>query len=1082
MSHLIENVFLSAPTQFLTLHVLQNLNVLDDDQNERVALTQTVENLKRQVIGTKTSDLSQIYNGQVVIEGSLTLKDVNTFSTNTRIVVDNKEVPQKISSSFWMKSLKQEIKSEKFTIGSSKTKSGHVVTSLLNSHPIQDFFHSNAKSPRGPVHLRFENAIVEGDVRGLRGNIPSLLYSINQTAVLRRGLPVTVHGSIEFREKLSVRKLLTDKVNDSPVKDFVVPYQKIVNFAAPKVIKKAVVSQIIIGDNISIDQFNNIDTKSFLTDAKRIDQPFELESLKVKTFIAANLNTNFFESHEFNEFIRTLENQFQTEAIKPNLRIAGSVEFKSNIFLGTLNDKTVFDEFVNMLVSKESSNTDIGGLKTFQDLTVRSELTSKFINSFVLDRLLHKSLSKDNSKQTITGEFFAKNLRTNAIFAKEVNEMTWDQFVDRTRLHLPLKGNFQVDELNAENLETTTSSFEFVNIMRTIQHPKRTNWATVTANNVESSVQKSTPLGRIISSAVYKTGPLQVITGKTQIDTANLYVKKLFKSDGIVISSLSAVNVHELFSDSVKNQSDKIQVISGITQFLSPMYVDDLKIGANAYFDSTVMNNINLLDFNRTIARPKDVISSEKSFAYLHAEEIELLGKINGVPLDSIVFVINNEVTLPSLSFNSLELINLETFMFFDYSFGHFLENRMRKHGEPIQEVNGFVTIQSLDIHKDSRMSSINSVPIDELVFQQSDQLQDIQGHVIVIGNITLKGPCNFGTINDVDFADFVRNSVLRFHNHIVNVLQLPAVELMRGLVTNHSINGHRIRELLSSDAHIPKVADLLSLTKHVQSQISNINELKRSKSARSKRLLYIDYDPEVEISYNGSGRRCVDEVVEAAKHNSIVVREKRESEMTVELKSVTITVKPNLQCRQNVVSSRDLEIWWINKGDPENNEFMRNFSFPNEVVDVKFLESKGGDVFMILTTLNETSGIGFLKLARSENDWFEAQPTIKGFNRVTRSSIIETPKQQFLVVSSFDETSPKDFISIFKFDPIRNEFLENQRKFSGEKFDIILGVSVLPKSRVLPSKTFLILAQERGRVLYIYRLKDDSQGLFSGF
>lgn len=1059
---------------------MQNLNVQDETGQEgeqRLLLTKTIENLKQQVIGTQTSDLSQIYNGQVVIEGSLTINDIQAFSPKTRIVVNEKEIPHNISNSFWMKSLKQEIRTEKFTIANSNMQSGHVVTTLLNGHPIQDFVLSNVKSPRGFVHLRFENAAVEGDVNGLNGNIPSLLYQINQTAVPRHGQRVIVKGLVELRGKLSVRNLVTNAVNESPIKDFVISSQKQVDFAAPVKAQEVKINELIISDSFSFDRFNNVDIKNFLLEAKRIDQPLELESLNINSFSATNLNTMFFESHQFDEFIKTLESQFQTESIKRNLRIRGNVDFKSSIILNTLNENTAFNDFVSLLVLKSNTNIDIGGHKTFQSLTVRDNLHSKLINDFPLNRLLYQSLSRNDGKQTLSSEFFAKNLKTKEMSTSNLNKINFDQFIDKTRLHLPLKGNFRIGELLADNLDSMSSSFEFTNILRSIQYPKRVNWTTITANVVDASLHSSSNLERLISNAVYKKGAPQIITGKVQLNDGKVFIKKLVKNDGIIIASLNGVNLLELFSDSVKNDSINIQTVSGINQFLAPIYVGELKMEPKAFFESEEINNINVANFNQTIARPSDIISSEKVFAYLHADEIYIVGRINTIPVESIVFVTGN-VTLPSLGFDSLEVDFLKTYTFSDFSLLHFLENRMRKYG-PNQEVNGYVEIESLDILKDTIMFSINRVPIDELVFLQSDQIQEIVGHVSVLGNITLKGPSIIRTINEIDFVDFIRSSVSRHQYHNIEMLQLPAVELRNGLSTKHFINGHRINELLSSDAHIPKVVDLLSLMELVKSKISNIENIRGSKSSRSKRLLYIDYDPEVQITYDGSHRRCADEIVEASNHNSIIVKEKRESEMNVDFKSLFITVKPNLKCRQNYVTSRSMEIWWIYKNNQEAPESMRNFSFPNEISDLKFIESKN-NVLMILTMTNLTSlasEISFLKLDKTENDWFEAQPKIIGFNHITISAIIETPMNQFLVVSSFDKTAPSDFVSIFQFDSSRNEFIEKQRRFSGEKFDIILSVNVLPKSRLMKARTFLVLAKEGGRVLYIYRLKDDTQG-----
>lgn len=228
--------------------------------------------------------MAQIYNGRVVIQGSLIIKNMETFSPTTRIIVNGKEVPQNISNSFWMKNVKQEVFVEKFTINNQQVKAGSVVTNLLNGHPVKKFMTLNGNNFPGTVHLTIENAIVEGDVKGHKDNFPSLLFHLNQTIVPRQGSTMIIDSSIDFRGTLVARNLVTNFINDQLVKDFVHNGQQQVTIAASKDIKELELEHLHVDGRIVIDNYNNVNLKQFINDAVRIDHPIEFDSLKVQTF------------------------------------------------------------------------------------------------------------------------------------------------------------------------------------------------------------------------------------------------------------------------------------------------------------------------------------------------------------------------------------------------------------------------------------------------------------------------------------------------------------------------------------------------------------------------------------------------------------------------------------------------------------------------------------------------------------------------------------------------------------------------------------------------------------------------------
>lgn len=1066
---------------------MKNLNVKDDkvDSILRKSLSQTIDTLKRHVIGTQSSDLSQIYNGQVIIQGSLKLRDAKMFSPKTRVIVSENEIQQNISANYWMKSVKQKIRGENFTMKRVEARKGIIITSFLNKHSIKEFLIPNSKAPQASVNLRFENAAAMKDVISHKENFPSLLFFLNQTTVPRQGAPVMILGSVDFRANLSVQSLMTNFINDFPVNVLTYSQQKLFVLNASKSVKKIQLKQLNVEIDLDMQSYNNINQPLKLDDGYvRIDGPVNLDSLKIKTFEAVNLWTEFFEDHQFNEFVENLDNEFRPSKTSRNVSVAGNVHFNSNLLVTAFNRKLLFNEFVSMLALKNEAIPGVGGRKVFQqNVITNSRLSTKLFNGFPMDRLLYKSLARVE-QQTIEKEVFVRKVKAKSMRAKALNNIRRNQFVDKTKLNLPLKVNLNLKELTVNDVVSKSSSFDIHKMIELMELPRRKSWSYVTVDHqVDIPLQTSSYLDRLYLFSVLKSGAPQGITANIQVDTTMLHIKQLSKYDGIIVSKSNIIPIQNFFFDSVKNRSDVSQVINGKKSFLAPIYIRNMHIVGRAYYKSDGINNVNVVNLNRTIVRPASTINAEKIFLRpIYADAIELRHRINTMGVESLIFVHNKEIQLPKLTIKKLEVDDLSTYTFNDYSFRHFIENRMKKSYGSLQEVKGMLKFAELELKNETIVTSINNVVIDEAIFEQSNQLQDMIGRKSVVGKITLVGPSLIKNLNGNDFKDFIQNSVISMQNHVAKEMDLVAIDVRKGLVAQHSINGHQIEELLTSNTHFPKLTDLVSLMSHLQHEIRELMDNTRMKAGKSKRLLYIDYDPDIQITYEGQryiGNRCTNNIVMPSKYNSIVVREKRDMEMFIEISSMRIRVKPNFQCQKNSVRSKTLLVEWSHKSG-SNDTYLRDFKFLNEITDVKFVESKNGVVMMILMMQNQTdytSEISILVLHKEENDWYENQGKFTNLNFISRSAIVETSQHIILVVSSFNDEAPlkSDYVLTFFLDPASDKFVQNQQ-IPGGKFDIILGINITPKSRMDKSKSFLLLARERSKELLIYRFKEDTK------
>lgn len=555
--------FIEIPTKFMFLNVKENLNIKDGDVDVK-EIQEFIHLIKRHVIGTESSDLAQIYNGRVLIQGTLTLSNMNIFSPKTKIFVNDLAIPQNITDNYWTKSTKQEIYVDNFVISNNAVMNG-IITKSLNNHPVNNYLRIDNNEFQGEMLLRFENAVVEGEVKGHPKNFPSLLLQLSQNLIPLYGPPMSISSPIEFRNKLTVKKLYTGSINGISADTLVHKHLQLILFEAPKVVENLKVNDLIVDNSMSITTYNNVNLPKFLNDALRIDMPILLDSLKIKSFSAYNVTVDDLEQHNLNKMIKNLieELDFSKESSKGkrSIRIHGDATFNANIFIDLLNSNIDFNEFVNLLALNIHEAQEIGGKKIFQKgLIITNNLDSKSINGFSTNRLLHSSLCRGD-KQTIKGQMFVKNLKVNELHTNKLNEILWNQLIDKKKLDMPLKINIELDEIEAENLFTVTPIFDFSELLKMIKYPKRSNWNSITTlKGSDILFGTDTYLDRLINDGVVKSAP-QEILAQVEIETT-FYMRNVKKRDYFINTRTSGIDIKYLNQDSVKDNSPS-EIIRG---------------------------------------------------------------------------------------------------------------------------------------------------------------------------------------------------------------------------------------------------------------------------------------------------------------------------------------------------------------------------------------------------------------------------------------------------------------------------------------------------------------------------------------
>jgi hypothetical protein len=185
-------------------------------------------------------------------------------------------------------------------------------------------------------------------------------------------------------------------------------------------------------------------------------------------------------------------------------------------------------------------------------------------------------------------------------------------------------------------------------------------------------------------------------------------------------------------------------------------------------------------------------------------------GKMKGIPRNSLAFVTQNDLKLPQLITNELEVFNLETETLNVYLLKFFIGNRMKKLNtvNDYRQIDGVIRLTSLDLLNNTVMSSINGVGIDDAVY-------------------------DFGSVarnhrSQVDHRQHQSRWVVDdCQNYVSNFMELPAVELKQwwNSTARNSVNGNRVIELLS------RQSSPISQMAKIQQQIKDLNDDKRLKA-----------------------------------------------------------------------------------------------------------------------------------------------------------------------------------------------------------------------------------------------------------
>lgn len=1071
----------------LSLNINKNLLIEDNghDSNQRKSLSESIETIKRHIIGTKSADLSQIYNGQVQIRGSMTVINVQA---NAKISVADIEVPENISSVYLMRSFKQQIQVDSFFFNND-FETNQIFTNFLNLHPARNFLLLNTNTSQElNVNLLIKNGIVQRDVINKKPNIPSFLSQLNANAVFRQQGPTQIRSPVEFQSELIIMDLKTDFINEISTNNYVNINQQLVQFDSTTKTDTVHVNKLFINQQLNVTLYNDFSSNHLFQNTIRTNLPFVVDNIAVKTFDSVKLTIDQLENQNFDDLFRLLENEFnfktradRSQNKQKNARVSGNAGFSSDVFIGTFNGILNFNEHLNMLVLNNNNfgqSPSIGGRKSFKTIVHISEsLSVDKINHFEIDYLFHNALLQ-NGKQIIHETWNTNSTKVKILRVQNFNEIRRHQFIDKHKTDFGLHLNLDVEELSTQKISAESFSFDVAQLLEEIEYPKRKHWNKINIYDVEQHFGAVTILDSLMSFGVQKNGDDQLVIANVIISSSEVNMEKIVVAGNTVIAKGRPVDLYRLTDDSLKKHPfNAHQRLSGMKIFSNPLYGKNLEVTDSAYYSSPTINNVNVHEFNKTlfrIAKLNQVLRSEKMFMdFLYVKDLILEKPINGIPPDFLIFLSVDDFRLPLISISdSLTVHNLNTYTFNNYSIMNHLENRIIKNGMS-QEVASILTFDVLELKKDSRLSSINSIIMGDLVFINADHLQDISGDKKVIGKITLLGPSTIHQINSKDFQEFFKQTLSKSQNNSIDSIVVPALMLNQGMTIQSNLNSRNIEELLFSDKQTPTIKKLMSFELQVKDQLHMIDLQRKMKRKRSKRFMYIEHNPNLEITYDPTDaeKNCTIDVIVPMYNRIIVKHQKKDSLLEISLSMVNVTLIKDFYCSRDVVDG-DKQFYvqwqWLQKLE----SFNEYFKFESLVYDVILFSPQKWDLIYLIVTLRGGNGteIQVLELDEKLNKWIRLQRIIENTSLKIITKLVVTLSHEFLVVSTMNGYS--DVVTVYVYDNSSRMFHELQQ--INESFDVILNVNVKPKVKTMKQNvhSFLLFSRENSKTLFVYRLK----------
>jgi hypothetical protein len=543
-------------------------------------------------------------------------------------------------------------------------------------------------------------------------------------------------------------------------------------------------------------------------------------------------------------------------------------------------------------------------------------------------------------------------------------------------------------------------------------------------------------------------------------------------------------------------------------------------IQALEFVRAPLVNGVDVLQLNASIVRLglDLVIEGEKTFAVPpRIEYLFVENSINNVSVDNLVFLRNNRA-IPAVEFGNVSVAeNFATVAVNNFSLEHLLLNRVRRYSsmlEPTdallplymqqqhqQDIGGYLTFENLVIEgEETRISAINNILIDDVVFEKADYHQDVTGVKEVRGRLTLVGPSAVDLLNGHELSQLYQQSISTIapKMYFESLALRNNVILEKGLFVVQQINGKAIEKVL----HYTPPTDLTSFVPLVPAVTQLIGRCEvLATRPHSKHLLYLDYDSnvtmvEVEEMPAAEMRRSIQrdenhsdalalrcrgkekfethfDPVRIEDENRFLMRRHHKDGDAEKVRRMSrkyggrLNVTIENDCQETATSSIQLQ-WRPHRLDNSIDYDFQNFTFGYRIRDLRLVEPMDADLQLLVVLfqgVNTSLQILGLDISAVDAEWQLLQK-IRLFGDDTSIEVAVTKNYELLLVAVLNDDGGT--IYIYCFDPFSLLFIEIQ-KIPG-RYDLLAFAYIETGTY---DDYMLILGQRKNRLLQIYKIDE---------
>ncbi|KAL5289909.1 hypothetical protein ACFFRR_009735, partial [Megaselia abdita] len=765
----------------VSIKKIQILNILKVSEKE--------EHL-RHIFGTHFEDLQQIYTGRVSINGSLTLVNIEIDSDKLFLEGKLEAIDIDFYKDFWVTNLYQVIATY-LNFGYEITCPG-LNSKLINSKDISTYLQTSDESTNGVTYMVFNSTNIFGDVNILK-EFQTNFSKLKLKAVGKLFIDTVKFGGVKKFHRLQASKILSQHLNDIKDREFIFKgnYLKNITFAGKKNMKLLTVQKSVnIMNGFYIDFINN---RSLADAGLSYQKKFSVVSLD-KPLISTDLIINTLNGEHFSNIMHFVDDDLN---FNTTLVVAANVDFSRNLKVNKINT-IQWNEYRNKIVEKNIFEViDIHDRKSFKNI-VEIEFVDRliYINEINLRDLFENIMLKDRA-QIVTTSWNFGNAKFVDINTTHLNHIQINDIIDR-RGNAVINSNFYVEMGNINHNVKGDFEYDFDSLFQKVKFIDQQNFRVVRVLDHakwSSIIGNETVIDYLNKYGVRKDAE-QVITGKVVL------VKPLINSAFTTKSIFKDFDFEYIAKDCLYKKSVETQYVTAKTIFTRPIQIDT--VNAFRGLEASYINRMNIQQFNETAYRKNENVPTIKGFIKFNLPIIvdHLFlenGKLDGVSIANL-YCFNSTKLVPPVSISDLHVINsLSTSIVIDYNFNDFFERRITKRRNN-HDLTGHPSFLDLKVARNIQVKSLNKINVDDVIWKTTKKLQNIKGSKRIFGNLTMEGPSSINKLNERDFMEKAKASVLLKNNYNLQNLSSESIAILRGINLTRVFNDFNLKNISNSN------------------------------------------------------------------------------------------------------------------------------------------------------------------------------------------------------------------------------------------------------------------------------------------